>query len=158
TIKLHSTMTNADLTFVVVEDKITDRTEVLNELAKAGFDPANRLGTPATYEDAKELLEGCAKNLNVVFLDLSIPRNENDPKPEDRHGTLLLDFIHGNLNKYAGVDIRVIIISGQDLACNEATKKLMLDHYRETLVGVTQKAAMVEMLRANLRRLRRDPV
>jgi CheY-like chemotaxis protein len=151
-------MTNAELTFIVVEDTINYQTEVLNQLGKAGFDPANHFGIAATYDDAKELLQKHATDLDVVFLDLNIPRSEQDPKPEDKHGTALLDIIHQDLNKRPSVDIRVIIVSGQDLAANEAAKNLMLAHYSPTLVGVAEKAAITEMLKANLKRLRRDPM
>ncbi len=151
-------MTNSELTFLVVEDNIQYQTEVLNQLGKADFLPDNHLGTAGTYDDAKELLEQHAGNLDVVFLDLNIPRNENDPLPEDKHGKALLDLIHQSLNKRPGVNVRVIIISGQDLAANEAAKGMMMDHYLPTLVGVVEKSAMVQMLKANLKRLRQDPV
>ena len=151
-------MTNEDLSFIIVEDNTEYQTEVLNQLAKAGFEPDKHLGVAGTYDDAKELLHECAAKLDVVFLDLNIPRNESDPKPEDKHGKALLDIIHNDLNRRPGVDIRVIIVSGQVLASNEASKNLMLDHYPHTLVGLVQKAAIAEMLKANLKRLRRDPV
>lgn len=151
-------MTNAELKFLVVEDNVQYQTEVLNQLGKADFSPENHLGTAGTYDDAKELLEQHAGNLDVVFLDLNIPRNESDPKPEDKHGTALLDLIHQDLNKRPGVNVRVIIVSGQDLAANEAAKGMMMNHYSPTLVGVVEKSAIVQMLKANLRRLRQDPV
>jgi CheY-like chemotaxis protein len=151
-------MTNAEITFIVVEDNQDYQAEVLNQLAKAEFSPENHLGTAATYDDAKELLEQYADDLDVVFLDLNIPRNDADPKPEDKHGTALLDLIHESLNKRPGVYIRVIIVSGQDLAANEAMKSVMMNHYSSTLVGVVEKSAMVQMLKANLKRLRQDPI
>lgn len=151
-------MTNADLKFIIVEDNKQYQLEVLNQLGRAEFDPENRLGVAGTYDDAKELLEENATNLNVVFLDLNIPRNENDSQPEDRHGTALLDLIHQDLNKRPSVYIRVIVVSGQDLAANEAAKAMMMDHYCPTLVGVVEKPSMAQMLKANLKRLRQDPV
>lgn len=151
-------MTNDEITFLVVEDNLQYQAEVLNQLGKAEFSPDNHLGTAGTYDDAKELLEEHAGNLDVVFLDLNIPRNESDPKPEDKHGTALLDLIHQGLNKRPGVNVRVIIVSGQDLAANEAAKVMMMSHYSPTLVGVVEKSAIVQMLKANLKRLRQDPL
>jgi CheY-like chemotaxis protein len=151
-------MTNAEITFIVVEDNQEYQAEVLNQLGAAEFSPENHLGTAGTYDDAKDLLEQHAANLDVVFLDLNIPRNDSDPKPEDKHGTALLDLIHQSLNKRPGVHIRVIIVSGQDLAANEAAKGVMMNHYSSTLVGVVEKSSMVQMLKANLKRLRQDPV
>lgn len=151
-------MTNAEITFIVVEDNLDYQIEVLNQLAKADFSPEKNLGTAGTYDDAKELLEQHSNDLDLVFLDLNIPRNPADPKPEDKHGTALLDLIHQGLNRRPGVYIRVIIVSGQDLAANEAMKSVMMSHYASTLVGVVEKAAMVQMLKANLKRLRQDPI
>ena len=151
-------MTNADFKFFIVEDNVQYQREVLGQLAKAGFDPDNHLGLAANYQDAKEKLDHLAQQLDVVFLDLNIPRSELDPKPEDKHGTALLDLIHGTLNHQPSTHIRVIVVSGQDMAINEATQKLLMDHYDGTLVGVVDKTSMAEILKANLKRLRRDPM
>jgi hypothetical protein len=151
-------MTNADLKFFIVEDNVQYQKEVLGQLAKAGFDPDNHLGLAANYQDAKEKLDEIALEVDVVFLDLNIPRSENDPKPEDKHGTALLNLIHGTLNRRPAAHIRVIVVSGQDLAVNEASQNLLLELYTGTLVGVVDKTAMAEMLKANLKRLRRDPM
>lgn len=148
----------ATLKFIVVEDKTEDRTEILNQLAQAGLDPACKLGTAGTYDECKALLEDQCEDLDLVFLDLNIPRNGTDPKPEDKHGTNLLELISSNFNRRAQVHIRVIIISGQDLANNEATKEMLLKHFEGTLVGIVQKAALPEMLKSNLKRLRKNPL
>jgi CheY-like chemotaxis protein len=151
-------MTNANFKFFIVEDNVQYQKEVLGQLARVGFEPDNHLGLAANYQDAKERLDELAQQLDVVFLDLNIPRSELDPKPEDKHGTALLDLIHGTLNHQPSTHIRVIVVSGQDMAINEATQKLLMDHYDGTLVGVVDKTAMADMLKANLKRLRRDPI
>src|SRR5688572_25973655 len=94
--------------FLIVEDKTEDRNEVLSRLSDAGFLPANKLGAAETYTDAKGLLEEYASVVDVVFLDLNIPRDGRDSRPEKSHGKAILDIIHTDLNRRAGNEIRVV--------------------------------------------------
>jgi CheY-like chemotaxis protein len=144
------------LKFVIVEDKAEDRNEVLSQLADADFRPANKLGAAETYQDAKALLEEHAANVDVVFLDLNIPRDSRDGRPEKSHGKAILDIIHTDLNRRVGNDIRVIVVSGEDLQ-DGVQDQLFLDFYKGTLVGIAQKAELPRMLKASVRRLKKDP-
>jgi hypothetical protein len=145
------------LRFVVVEDKADDRREVLNRLSDAGLIPENKLGEAATYEEAKALLEERAQELNVVFLDLNLPRDTRDGWPERGHGKRLLDLIHTDLNRRPRVDIRVVVVSGEDIH-DGMTDAMMRDHYAGTLIGITAKSELPTALKANLKRLQKDPL
>jgi len=144
------------LKFLIVEDKAEDRNEVLSQLADAGFVRPNLLGMAETREDAKAQLEEHASELDVVFLDLNIPRDGHDGRPEKSHGKAILDIIHTDINRRAGNDIRVIVVSGEDLQ-DGVQDELFRDVYKSTLIGIVQKAELRTMLRASVRRLKRDP-
>lgn len=140
---------------IVIEDKDEDRREVVNCLADANFcEPEDILGTPSTYEAALTLLQDKATQVDLVLLDLNLPRDDRDARPEKGHGKRLLDHIHA-INRQGTIEIRVIVVSAEELA--EGWDADMLKQlYQDTLVGVVQKAALAPMLKANLKRLRRD--
>ncbi|MEW8552652.1 MAG: hypothetical protein AB2605_02570 [Candidatus Thiodiazotropha sp.] len=143
--------------FIVVEDKEADRREVLNKLAVAGFSPENLLGKPETYDDAREIIAGGASHVDVIFLDLNIPRSHGDSRPEKGHGRRLLDWIHDDVNRRPGNHIRVVIVSGEDLL-DGLSDAALLRSYPGTLVSIAQKAALDATLKASLKRLKRDPL
>jgi hypothetical protein len=143
--------------FILVEDKEMDRREVLFKLRDSGFLPENNLGVADTYEKAKSLIEEHADELDVLFLDLNIPRNDSDGRPEKGHGGALLDLVHKDMNRRAGVDIRVIVVSGESL--NDGMQdRVLYDYYQDTLVGIVQKTKLPEMLKASIKRLKKDPL
>ena len=146
-----------ELRFVVIEDRSDDRREVLNQLADLGFKKSNCLGVAETYEQAKSLIEEKAASIDVLFLDLNIPRNDLDGRPEKGHGRAILDLVHKDMNRRSRVDIRVIVVSGEDLQ-DGMQEQMLLELYKRTLIGVVNKAHLPVMLKANLRRLRRDPL
>ena len=148
---------NDGIRFIVVEDKAEDRREVLSQLSDVGFVAENKLGVAETYEDAKELLEEYADRIDVVFLNLNIPRSLTDGRPEKSHGKAILEIIHADLNRRVGNDIKVIVVSGEDLQ-DGVYDKLFLEVYRGTLLGIVQKAELQRMLKASVRRLRKDPM
>lgn len=148
---------NADVCFMVVEDRDADRAEVLNQLADMGFMRDHLLAEPGTYERAMEALEQHAARTDVVFLDLNIPRTEADTHADRGHGRGLLEYIHKTLNKRLGVDIKVIIVSGEDLLDGWNDRNLH-ELFPGTLVGICQKTCLEPHLKANLKRLRRDPL
>jgi CheY-like chemotaxis protein len=144
------------LKFLIVEDKEEDRKEILSLLSDARFLPANKLGSAGTYEEAKELLEEYDTQLDVVFLDLNIPRDARDSRPEKRHGAGILEIIHHEFNRRSGIDIRVIVVSSEDLQ-DGMQERLLYNSYKETLIGIAQKADLTKMLKACVKRLRKDP-
>ena len=146
-----------DLKFAVIEDKEADREEVHNRLAQAGFSPGNLMGRPATYEEALELLQCHATELDVVFLDLNLPRDARDSRPEKGHGHKLLKYIHDDINTRPRVHVRVVIVSGEDLL-DGVSDELWYDRFRGTLASVAQKVNLDRTLKASLKRLRRDPI
>lgn len=141
--------------FIVVEDIDRDRAEVLNQLADAGFDSDNLLGRPAHYEEAVETIREHAENLDVVFLDLNLPRDGTDARPAKGMGRNILNLIHRTLNPKAG--IRVVVVSGEDLLDGFSDQN-MYELWPGTLVSIAQKSALAATLKASLRRLRRDPL
>lgn len=146
-----------DMKFLVVEDKDADREEVLNRLARAGFKPENLLGKPAAYDEALEMIEHNAAELDVVFLDLNLPRHERDIRPEKKHGFNLLEFIHNSINARPGINLHVIVISGEDLL-DGVNDQLYYSRFRGTLVSIANKADIEPTLKASLKRLGRDPL
>lgn len=143
------------LKFIVIEDIERDRVEVLNQLADAGFDPKNLLARPAHYEEAVEAIRDHADDLDVVFLDLNLPRDATDARPTRGIGRNILNLIHGSLNPKAS--IRVVVVSGEDLL-DGYTDQMMYDLWRGTLVSIAQKSALAVTLKSSLKRLRRDPL
>jgi CheY-like chemotaxis protein len=145
------------LKYLIVEDKEADRLEVSNKLSDAGLSPENCLGQAGTYDEALSMLESAAGDLDVVFLDLNIPRNERDSRPERGHGRRLLQTIHRDLNNRAGVEIQVIIISAEDLD-DDMAGPMLRDLYAGTLVGTVPKDDLTKRLKTNLKRVLKDPI
>ena len=143
--------------FVVVEDQEAARTDLLNRLADAGFLGENRLGTPSTYLEAKTLLAERASEIDVVFLDLRLPRNEKDLREDKAHGGDLLGYIHEDLNRRAGVGIRVVIVSGENVI-DGMQDKAYYGMYKGTLAGIVLKSEPEKTLKRSLKQLRRDPI
>ncbi len=144
-----------DLKFMVVEDVEGDREEVLNQLADAGFKVENLLARPTTFQEAMEALSDHAEELDVVFLDLNLPRDDADPRPEKGHGRKLLETIHKSYNPRLG--IRVVVVSGEDLL-NGFADQNMYAAWPGTLVSIAQKSELSKTLKASLKRLRKDPL
>ncbi len=145
------------LKFVVIEDSDDDRKEVLLKLADFGFKKENRLGMADSYNTAKELLEEYSEQINVVFLDLNLPIDTADGRAEKRHGVNLLTLIHKDLNRRPDTGIKVIVVSGEDLH-DGGDHDVWMEAYKDTLIGVVQKANLTTMLKANVRRLKKDPL
>ena len=145
------------LRFMVIEDKDKDRDEVLNKLADLEFNIDYLLSEPATYTEAKEDLERFCNDLEVVFLDLNLPENDADAFPEKGRGRRLLQMIHSDLNRRPGVDIKVIIVSGEDLLDGWNDKNLY-EAFPGTLISICQKTALDATLKASMKRLKKDPL
>lgn len=143
--------------FVVIEDQEAARTELLNLLADAGFSSENLVGTPSTYSEAKALLAERASGIDVVFLDLRLPRDEKDLREDKAHGGSLLRFVHEDLNRRAGVGIRVVIVSGENVI-DGMQDKAYYGIYKGTLAGIILKSEPEKTLKRSLKELRRDPI
>jgi CheY-like chemotaxis protein len=145
------------LKFIVIEDSDDDRKEILLKLADFGFKKENRLGMADSYNTAKELLEEYADQINVVFLDLNLPIDSADGRAEKRNGVNLLTFIHKDLNRRPDSEIKVIVVSGEDLH-DGGDRDIWKEAYKDTLVDVVQKANLTTMLKAKIRMLKKDPL
>lgn len=143
------------LKFMVIEDVEPQRMEVLRQLASAGFKGENQVAQPRTYQEAVDAIADHAVDLDVVFLDLRLPRDQTDGRPEKGHGRNLLKLIHDAYNPGAG--IRVVVVSGEDLL-DGFTDQNMYDAWPGTLVSIAQKGALATTMKASLRRLKRDPL
>lgn len=147
---------NSQLSYLVIEDRAEDRRQLNDILADEGFDPDR--GHTAEYRDeAKEKLAELASALDVVFLDLNIPIKPSDTRPERDNGRSLLTFIRDDLNHRPGVDISVIVVSGEDVH-DDFHRSTLMDAYKGTLAGVCPKTELSRVLKAVLKRLRRDPL
>jgi hypothetical protein len=150
-------MFEGELKWVVVEDTDQHRKEVVSLLIESGFDADNLLGSPTRYDEALELISSHSAKIDVVFLDLRIPRDEVDSEPEKRVGGGLLDVIHSDLNRRSGNDIRVVIVSGEELL-DGLSDKTLYKSYPDTLVSIAQKSSLERTLKASVKRLRRTPM
>lgn len=108
-----------------------------------------------TLQEALEALEEHAEDLDVVFLDLNLPRDAKDSRPEKGHGRKILETIHRFYNPRLG--IRVVVVSGEDLLDGFSDKN-MYDAWPGTLVSIAQKSALSKTLSTSLKRLRKDPL
>lgn len=145
------------LRFVVIEDQEAARADLLDRLNDAGFVRNNLLGCPSTYSDAMTLLAEKASEIDVVFLDLRLPRDERDIREEKGHGANLLGYIHEDLNHRPGVGIRVVIVSGENVI-DGMQDKAYYGIYKGTLVGIVLKSEPDKTLKRSLKELRRDPI
>jgi CheY-like chemotaxis protein len=141
---------------LIVEDKEEDLEEALDCLGEAGFTRDDIIGAPNTYEDALGLLNSRASEVDLVLLDLNLPRNEDDARPEKGHGRRLLDHVH-NLNRRPQIHIRVIVVSAETLD-ESWDKEPLLTQYAGTLLGFAQKAELIETLNSALCAYGRDPL
>ena len=145
------------LSYAIIEDNIGDQDEIANQVISAGFLAKNLVDVAETYEEAKALLEENAVRLDVVFLDLRLPRDAQDGRSEREHGKKLLDLIHYDLNRRAEVDIRVIVVSGEEIqdGMTDATLHQLFDH---TLVDIAQKVDLPNRIKASVKKLMKDPL
>jgi hypothetical protein len=145
------------LSYAIIEDNVGDQEEVAKQIVSAGFIADKLIDVAETYDDAKALLEGHAEQLDVVFLDLRLPRDAQDGRPERAHGKKLLDLIHGELNRRAEVDIRVIVVSGEDIQ-DGMTDATLRQHYSPTLVDIAPKADLPSRIKSSVKKLTKDPL
>jgi CheY-like chemotaxis protein len=143
--------------YAVIEDNPADLEEVGNQVCSAGLDPRNLLALAGTYEDARRELERHARELDLVFLDLRLPRDGTDANPERAHGNRLLDLIHEDLNRRPDVRIRVIVISGEDIQ-DGLTDDNLRKVYRKTLVEIAPKRDLPRHIQNAVKQLLKDPL
>lgn len=141
---------------IIIEDKEEDLDEVLDCLGEAGFTRDDILDESSSYELALTALDSHASDVELVLLDLNLPRNEDDAKPEKGHGRRLLDHVH-NLNRRPHVHIRVIVVSAETLD-DTWDKEPLLTQYSGTLIGFAQKADLGDTLTSALSLFGKDPL
>lgn len=141
---------------VIIEDKEEDLDEVLDCLGETGFCQADIIAQPSTYEDSLATLDKRASDIDLVLLDLNLPRDDDDSRPEKGHGRRLLDHIQ-NLNRRPHVHIRVIVVSAETLD-DSWDKQPLLTQYAGTLLGFAQKAELAQSLKESLDLFGQDPL
>lgn len=150
-------MNLADVHFIVVEDQDHEREEVLNVLQKAGLEYDNCLAEAATYSAARDLIDQNAKDLDLVFLDLNIPRDHLSGDLDKDYGYQLLQWIQSDLNTRTDIHIRVIIVSGEYSEYGVRDKDFR-ERYEHTLVDIASKSDLPNALGRCLAALGRDPL
>lgn len=141
---------------IIIEDKEEDLDEVLDCLGEAGFTKNEIIANSGTYDEALGTLDTHAAVTDLVLLDLNLPRNDDDSRPEKGHGRRLLDHIH-SLNRRPHVHMRVIVVSAETLD-DSWDKDPLLTQYAGTLLGFAQKAELVQSLTAALDLFGKDPL
>jgi len=129
---------------LIVEDKEEDRRSVRNQLGRYKVCSADdvesedgRFRPAQTYVEARAILESFAAEIRLVLLDLNIPYGEGDHAAEDKHGGKLLELIH-EMNRRSDVQIRVVVVSGQEVAKGWSGENLQV-RFRNTVVGIAEK-------------------
>lgn len=145
----------SDLRFAVIEDQPEQREEILNALQKAGLEYPNCVGEAASYSAARDLIDKHTEEIEVVFLDLNLPRDEGGSDLDKDHGYQLLDWVHSDLNVRPNVHVRVIIISGEysDYGVRDRNFR---EQYEGTLVAIAPKNDLPDALAQSLAALNRD--
>lgn len=148
-------MTLRETHFIVVEDDKEYRDEVLNALLKAGLEYDNCLGEAETFAGARDIIDQHAKELDLVLLDLNLPREHKSGDTDKDFGYQLLDWVHNHLNSQPGVYIRVIIVSGEysDYGVRDAGFRKQFDR---TLVDIVPKKDLPSAIGRSLSALYRD--
>jgi len=145
----------SDLHFAVVEDQPDQREEILNALQKAGLDYANCVGEAASFSAARDLIDKNSEEIELVFLDLNLPRDERGNDLDKDLGYQLLDWIHADLNVRPNVHVRVIIVSGEYSDYGVRDKNFR-EKYDGTLVAIAPKNDLPDALAQSLAALNRD--
>ena len=149
-------MSNNRIKVLVVEDREEERRSVINHLQRFGVCNVDTLLPPAqTFAEACQLLDAHGPEIKLVSLDLNIPLDEQDATPDNSNGGKILERIH-ELNDQADHQIRVIVVSGQEIAKGWNASNLM-DRFSETLVGVARKDEMPRSFVDQLQKLEQNP-
>lgn len=150
-------MNLADTRFIVVEDQEPQREEVLNALLKCGLNYGNCHGEPATFAGARDLIDQHAKELDLVLLDLNLPRDDGSDDLDKDFGYQLLSWIHNDLNSKVDVHIRVIVISGEYDGYGVRDRDFR-KQYEGTLVDIAPKKDLPVAVARSLAVLSKDPL
>ena len=149
-------MSNNRIKVLVVEDREEERRSVINHLQRFGVCNVDTLLPPAqTFAEACQLLDTHGPEIKLVSLDLNIPLDEQDATPDNSNGGKILERIH-ELNDQADHQIRVIVVSGQEIAKGWNASTLM-DRFSETLGGVARKDEMPRSFVDQLQKLDQNP-
>lgn len=150
-------MSNNRIKVLVVEDREEERRTVINQLQRYGVCNVDTLlSTAGTYVEACQLLDVHGPEIKLVSLDLNIPLDEQDASPDNDNGGRLLEYIH-DMNGKAENQIRVIVVSGQDIAKGWNASK-WIEQFGETLVGVARKDQMPRSFIDQLQKLEENPL
>jgi CheY-like chemotaxis protein len=129
---------------LIVEDKDAEQRTVRNQLARYKVCSADDVESPdgsfrpaRSYAEARKMIDAFATEIRLVLLDLNIPYDESDYSPEDKHGGKLLEFIH-EMNRRPNVQMRVVVVSGQELAKGWGGENLLV-RFKDTLIGIAEK-------------------
>lgn len=150
-------MSSNRMKVLVVEDREEERRSVINHLQRFGVCNVDTLLAPAgTFAEACQLLDVHGPEIKLVSLDLNIPLDDQDASPDNDNGGRLLERIH-EMNGKAENQIRVIVVSGQDIAKGWNASK-WLEQFGETLVGVARKDQMPRSFIDQLQKLEENPL
>src|SRR5579863_5167039 len=100
-----------ELKYLVVEDHDQELRTLQESLLDLGM--SQYLGAAKSGKSAREEIEAHLSDLDLVFLDLSIPVSESSSRIDNNVGFELLEWIHTSVNRQNDRPLRVIIVSGQ---------------------------------------------
>jgi CheY-like chemotaxis protein len=114
------------------------------------------LGAAKSGESARAEIEVHQSELDLVFLDLSIPHSESSSRIDNNVGFELLEWIHTSVNRQRNRPLRVIIVSGQYDLTGIPDQKLR-SGYDGTLIGIVKKDELKPELGRVIAKLASDP-
>lgn len=131
----------ANVRYFVVEDRDESLRDVLQQARLIGLKTERKVGVARDLDTAIQQIAAKWQEIDLVFLDLSIPDDNKDSSLQGKdRGKKLLNLIHNDLNGRGGHRVSVIIISGE--VDDEIDQEVWVDNYQPTVIGFVPKDDM----------------
>lgn len=143
------------LNFLIVEDHDQEARTLQEVLLDLGL--GHCLGVAKSALAAREEIMTHRADVELVFLDLSVPLSGAGSRIDNDVGYELLEWIHTDLNRPGSRKTRVVIVSGQYDLTGVLDKKLRIG-FDGTLIGVVHKENLKSELGQVVAILNRDPL
>jgi hypothetical protein len=136
----------ANVRYYVVEDRDESLRDVLQQARLVGLKADRKIGVARNLGDAIQEISDKWQEIDLIFLDLSIPDDAVDSSLQGKdRGKRLLDLIHKDLNSRGMHRISVIIVSGE--VDDESDQEMWVDRYQPTVIGFVSKDDMTVGIR-----------
>lgn len=144
-----------DVRYFVVEDREDALTSVLQMARVSGLRTENRLGVAKDLDSAMTTINTKWRDIDLILLDLNIPKNDDDTHLSKDNGEIILKLVHEDINLRGGHAISIIIVSGEVDSSFE--ERFWLNH-RPTVIGLAAKNELSKTLPQCLQKLSQDSI